>query len=240
MATTANNNNSKPADNNLKSLLINLLFNIIIPTLILTKLSGQQHLGVQNALIIALAFPIAYGLHDFIQARKLNFFSALGIVNVALTGGIGLMELDPKFIAIKEATIPAIFGIATLVSLKTPYPLINTLIFNDMLLNLENVKKALKEHNATQTFQRVLLTANYIVAGSFFLSSALNYLLARLIVVSQPGTEAFNTEIGKMTALSYPVIAIPSTVVLFFALWYLFNNIQKLTALELEDILKHH
>jgi len=227
-------------NNSFKGLFINLLFNIIIPTLILTKMSGEDYLGVRNALIVALAFPIVYGLQDFVQSKKINFFSALGVINVTLTGGIGLLELDPKYIAIKEATIPAIFGLATLISLKTPTPLINTLIFNDMLLNLEKVKQALKEHNATETFQRVLVVANYIVAGSFFLSSALNYILARIIVVSQPGTEAFNAEIGKMTALSYPVIAIPSTIVLFFALWYLFNNIQKLTALELEEIFNQH
>ena len=236
---TETNTAARP-NNSFKGLFINLLFNIIIPTLILTKMSGEDHLGVRNALIIALAFPIVYGLQDFVQSKKINFFSALGIINVTLTGGIGLLELDPKYIAIKEATIPAIFGLATLISLKTPTPLINTLIFNDMLLNLEKVKQALEEHNATETFQRVLVVANYIVAGSFFLSSALNYILARIIVVSQPGTEAFNEEIGKMTALSYPVIAIPSTLVLFFALWYLFNNIQKLTALELEEIFHQH
>ncbi len=236
---TETKNNPLPG-NKPKGLLINLLFNIIIPTLILTKLSGTQHLGVQNALIIALAFPISYGLHGFVQTKKINFFSALGIINVSLTGGIGLFELDPKYVAIKEAMIPAIFGIATLISIKTPYPLINTLIFNDVLLNLKKVKQSLKEHDATKNFQKVLVTANYIVAGSFFLSSILNYVLAHIIVVSQPGTEAFNAEIGKMTALSYPVIALPSTLVLFLALWYLFNKIKELTSLELEEIFKQH
>lgn len=232
--------NKQAPNNNFKSLLINLLFNIIIPTLILTKLSGEEHLGVRNALIIALAFPIIYGLQDFIQARKINFFSALGVINVALTGGIGLLELDPKYVAIKEATIPAIFGIATLISLRTPYPLINTLIFNDMLLNIEKIKQALKAHQAEATFRQTLKNANYIVAGSFFLSSFLNFTLARIIVVSPAGTEAFNNEIGRMTALSYPVIALPSTLVLFFALWYLFNSIHKLTGLDFEDMLNPH
>ncbi|MCK5888187.1 MAG: MFS transporter, partial [Alcanivorax sp.] len=62
---TETKNNPLP-ENKPKGLLINLLFNIIIPTLILTKLSGTQHLGVHNALIIALAFPISYGLHGFV------------------------------------------------------------------------------------------------------------------------------------------------------------------------------
>ena len=103
-----------------ESLLLNLLFNIIIPTVILTKLSGDDYLGTRLAIVVALAFPVIYGLKDFVTARRINFFSALGVVSVFLTGGISLLELDPAYIAIKEALIPAIFGLATIVSLKTP------------------------------------------------------------------------------------------------------------------------
>jgi len=67
----------------------------------------------------------------------------------------------------------------------------------------------------------------------------LNYALAKYILVSAPGTEAYSEELGKMTALSFPVIAIPSTLVLMVALMYLLNGIQKLTHLQLEDIFKH-
>ena len=51
---------------------------------------------------------------EFINLRKVNFFSALGIVSVSLTGGISLLELDPVYIAIKEAAIPGMLGIACL------------------------------------------------------------------------------------------------------------------------------
>src|SRR4051812_43520221 len=71
-----------------ENMLINILMNIIIPTLILIKLSGDTFLGhpwglgPKWALIIALAFPIGYGIKDFLTYRKFNFFSALGIVSV--------------------------------------------------------------------------------------------------------------------------------------------------------------
>ena len=57
------------------SLLWNLVFNLILPTLILTKLSGDEYLGIKPAIVIALAFPIIYGLREFINLRKVNFFS---------------------------------------------------------------------------------------------------------------------------------------------------------------------
>jgi intracellular septation protein A len=229
---------NKPQEHSFRNLLANLGFNIIIPTLILTKLSGEQYLGVQWALVTAIMFPLVYGARDLAQQGKVNLFSALGLINVLLTGGIGLLELDPAYLAIKEASIPGMLGIATLLSLKTSYPLINTLIFNDMLLETTKINQKLEEAGQQEHFQLVLTRANYIVAGSFFLSSFLNYTLARLIVVSQPGTEAFNEELGRMTALSYPVIAIPSMIVMMFAIWYMFHQIHKMTDLALEDMVR--
>ena len=86
-------------------MLLNLLCNLVLPTLILTKLSGDNYLGIKLAIVVALAFPIIYGIHDFLTRGKLNFFSGLGIASVTLTGGISLLEMDAVYIAIKEAAI---------------------------------------------------------------------------------------------------------------------------------------
>jgi hypothetical protein len=40
-----------------------------------------------------------------------------------------------------------------------------------------------------------------------------------------------------MTALSYPVIVIPSMVLLIAALWYLFAQIKKITGEELDNFI---
>ena len=88
-----------------ESMLANLLVNIIIPTLILSKLSTDDYLGTKWAIVVALAFPLGYGLRDLLTSRKINIYSGLGIVSIMLTGGIGLLELDAKYMAIKEAAI---------------------------------------------------------------------------------------------------------------------------------------
>ena len=221
-----------------ESLLINLACNLLIPTLILTKLSGEDYLGIKLAIVIALSFPIVYGVHDFFTRGKLNFFSALGVVSVTLTGGISLMELDAIYIAIKEASIPAIFGMATLLSLKTSQPLIHTFLLNEAILDLQKINRALDDNGRKQDFDKLLINASWILAGSFFLSSVLNYLLAVIILTAEPGTVAFNEQLGKMTALSFPVIALPAMLVLTADLFYLFKGITRLTGIPLEEIIK--
>lgn len=220
-----------------ENLLVNLAFNIIIPTLILTKLSGGEYLGTRLALVTALLFPLGYGARDFIVTRKVNLFSALGFVSVLLTGGISLMELSPAYIAIKEAVIPAIFGLTTLISLKTPYPLVKTFIYNDAILDIAKIATELATRNNTPCFERLLVRASWLLAGSFLLSSMLNYLLATILLTADPGTVEFNEQLGKMTALSFPVIAVPAMIVMAGAMLYLFSGIKKLTGLDFEEII---
>jgi hypothetical protein len=221
-----------------ESLLLNLLCNIILPTLILTKLSNDDYLGIKLAIIVALAFPLIYGLHDFITRGKLNFFSGLGILSVSLTGGISLLEMDAIYIAIKEASIPGVLGIATLISLKTSQPLIHTLILNDKVFEVGRINQALEKNGCHPQFDRLLVNASWILAGSFFLSSLLNYLLAVIILTAEPGTVSFNEQLGKMTALSFPVIALPAMAVMMGNIFYLFRGIKNLTGLNLESIIK--
>jgi hypothetical protein len=220
-----------------ESFLANLLLNIVIPAVILSKLSSEQYLGTQWAIVVALAFPLAYGIHDFIQTRKINAFSALGFISILLTGGISLLQLDPQYIAIKEAAIPGLIGVVTLFSMKTRFPIVKTILYNEKIMQVDKITAALKERNAEARFEKVLQNATYLIAASFFLSSVLNYILAKILMVSPPGTEAFNAELGKMTALSYPVIALPATLVLFAGLFYLFRNIRLLTNLSFEDVI---
>lgn len=220
-----------------ESFFANILLNIIIPVLILSKLSGDQHLGPTWALVVALAFPLGYGAREFLITRKLNVFSALGFISVLLTGGISLLKLDPAYIAIKEAAIPGIIGIATLLSLKTRFPLVKTFLYNDKVLKIHKVAAALQQYNNEPRFEKVLRNASYLVASSFFLSSVLNYALAKYFLVSPPGTEAFNAELGKMTAWSYPIIAVPAMLVMIASMFYLFRQIRLLTHLTLEEII---
>lgn len=215
----------------------NLAFNIIIPVVILSKFSGEENLGPAMSIVVALAFPIAYGLWDLKQSGKVNGFSILGIVSVFLTGGISLLELDAEYIAIKEAAIPAIIGCAVLFTQRTRYPLVKMIILNREIIRTDELYSALSANNYIDAFEQRLNQASLIVAGSFFVSSVLNYVLAKVILVSPPGTTEYTEELGQMTALSYPVIALPSTIILMLAIWYLFSQVKKLTGEDFESFL---
>ena len=218
-------------------LLGNLAFNIIIPVLILTNLSSDEYLGPAWSIVAALIFPIGFGIWDLKQTAKINPFSVLGIVSVFLTGGISLLELPAEYIAIKEAMIPAIIGIAVLITQRTSKPLLKVFVLSEQIINWQNLNQSLASSGTSELFEKKMAISSYIVAASFFLSAVLNYVLAKVILVSAPGTSEYTEELGRMTALSYPVIVIPSMLMLMAALWYIFSQIKKLTGEELENFL---
>ncbi|WP_100643236.1 VC0807 family protein [Alteromonas facilis] len=215
----------------------NLIFNILIPVVIMSYASSDEWLGPAWSIVAALAFPICYGLWDLKVAGKVNAFSILGIVSVLLTGGISLLELPAEYIAIKEATIPALIGLAVIITQYTHKPLVKILVLNDQIINWPHLDKVLAEKGKVDEFEKKVANSSYIVASSFFLSAVLNYVLAKVILVSPPGTTEYTEELGRMTALSYPVIVIPSMILLITALWYLFAQIKKITGEDIEDFI---
>ncbi|HDY7432081.1 TPA: MFS transporter [Vibrio vulnificus] len=216
--------------------LVEILFNVFVPSFILMKFSGEEHLGTALALVVALLFPIVYGGMDLIRNKKFNFISALGFVSVLLTGGIGLLELDTKWLALKEALIPGLIGLAVFGSTFTRYPLMQKMVLNDTVLNLDLITQRLKERGKTDAFERCLMSSNYLFASTFAFSSVMNYFLATWIVTSPAGTVEFNEELGKLTLYSYPVIAIPSMLMMFGIFYYVWRQIRSMTSLETDQI----
>ncbi len=220
-----------------ENLLLNLVCNIALPTLVLTKFSGERWLGPVGGLVVALAFPVGYGVYDFARRRRANVISILGFVGTLITGGLGLLKLSALAFAIKEAAIPAVIGAVVLLSQRTRRPLVKELLFNEQVINIPRVEAALAERQAQPAFARLLARASYGLAGTFLLSAIANFWLARWILQGEPGTTEFNAALGRMNLLSWPVIALPSMLMLLAILWRMLQGIEKLTGLTADDIL---
>ncbi len=220
--------------------LLNLVFSVIIPSLILTKASSPERLGPVFSVILALSFPLAYSIYDFAKRRDFSFITGLGFVSTLLTGIFVIYQLPTKWIAVKEASIPFLIGSAILFSMRSSSPLVKKVLYNDSIINVDLVEARLESHHQKSGFEKLLEQSSYLLAGSFLLSAILNFTLARYLLVGSPGTPEFNEQLGKMHAMSWPVIALPSTAILMFALWRLMKGIESLTGLTMEEVLKNH
>lgn len=218
--------------------LFEIAITIVVPALILMQLSGESRLGTVRALLLALAFPLVWGVWDAWVRRKLNWLAVLGVVSTLLTGGIGLLQLDAFWLAVKEAAVPGLIGLVVLGSVWTRAPLIRLLVFSPTLFDVDRVHKALDERRNTAAFEQKLRTGTVLLACTFFFSAVANYVLARWIVHAAAGTEAFNEELGRLTLLSYPIIAVPSMLMMMALMFWLARGAKTLTGLDLGDMLQ--
>lgn len=236
--------------------LANILINVIVPVLILSYLSKDPalqeklgksaqpwHIGPLKAMVLALTLPLGYGAWHFLKTRKGNFFSALGLISVLLSGGLtlylwnsnGTVKPNAGFLfGLKEALIPLMLGIAILSSHHSASPLIRVFLYNDTLFDIPKIEARVNEMAAQSAYQKLLLGATRLFAASFFLSSLMNLMLAQWFFVGFDATaadalESYNAIVAKITGWGFAVIGVPIIVFLFFTLRRLLKGLEKLT-----------
>lgn len=220
---------------------ISLVFNIIVPVMILNK--GSTILGTTNALLIALAFPLSYGLYDFYQRRKMNFISLLGLLNVAFTGGLALTGLTGIWFAVKEAAFPALIGLFVLGSAFTKKPFVTSIFLNEQFVRVHLIDEKVKELRQEMEMARLLKLSTILLSLSFALSAVLNFALAKYIfkpidpLIGDPAV-VLNEQIAQMTSWSFVVIMIPTITFLSGVYWYFMSRLTKLTGLTQATIFK--
>jgi hypothetical protein len=220
-----------------ENLLLNLVCNVALPTVILSWGSSEKALGPTWGLIVALAFPVGYGIYDFAARRRCNFISIIGFASVLASGGFGLLKLEGFWFAVKDAAIPSIIGVAVLASMRAKEPLVHELLYNPQVIDVPRVEAALTERGAHAAFAKLLRSSSYLLAMAMLVSAVLNFCLARYLLRSPPGTAEFNAELGKMHWMSWPVIVLPSMAMMMYALWRLLKGLEQLTGLELDQIM---
>lgn len=218
--------------------LINLVCNLVVPTIILMKFSSERWLGPLWGLILALIFPIGYGLYDLAKRKKTNLLSILGFISVLLSGGLTLAKVGGIWFAAKDAALPTIIGAAVLLSLRSKSPLVRELLYNDSIIDVPRVDAALAERGARDNFEHLLRRASIGLALTFLASAPVNFVLALYILRSPAGTPEFNAELGKMHWVSFIVIALPSMGALMFVFWKLMTGLVELTGLTQDDIFR--
>lgn len=228
------------------STLNELIYNILLPTIILnygTKWFGQQY--AVPVLIGALSLPLGYSILDFKQKKKVNIFGVLGFISILFSGGLALMHAEGSVMVLKETLFPLILGLIVLIAAYSKRPLLNEVILNPQIFEQEKLEAKIHELGKHKEFMEHLKKSNIFFAFSFLVSAILNYVLAVAIftpidasILGDARGAIINQQLGKMNALSWAVIVIPSMAFLVFVLWYLFSGIKKITGLEMKELIK--
>lgn len=224
---------------------LNLLLDIVLPVMILNKLS--PHLGEKGplySLLLAISLPLGHGLFDFVKDKKVNWISLLGLFNVLLTGGFALMKLEGLWFAVKEASFPALIGVFVFFSSFSKKPLFSFFLNQPGLFSMEMIQSRLQEFNRQDEYRKLIQNCTLLFSGTFFLSALLNFFLANSIFKKIPPelaenqqAEMLNAQIADMTWMGYVVIALPLMVITTALFYYCLRSLAKMTQLSLNELM---
>lgn len=226
MATT-----SRSRNNNAR-VILSILLNLVIPSVILSRLSGPTMLGPTVGLIVALVFPLGYGISDLWTRKRVHLFTILGFLSILLTGIFTLVQLNHFWFTVKETAFPALFAVISFVTRKRPQNVFFQILSDAPLFDSPNFPKAFKNYA-----HPLYASSSIILTVSFSISAVLNFILARVLLTAPVGTEAFNTQLAYMNTLSYFIILIPSMALMIYALIRFFHLLEKETGVPLQTIL---
>ncbi|MFT5104455.1 MAG: hypothetical protein ACI9UA_000070 [Pseudoalteromonas tetraodonis] len=230
--------------------LTNIMVNVLVPVLALTMLSKDEgrpwHIGPVWGMLVAVAFPLCYGLYDLATKRKVNFFSILGLVSVLLTGGltIYLWEDGDKVSAnaavlfgIKEACIPIVFGVTILLSHWSKTPLVRVFLYTPELFDIPRIEKRVKANDHLLGYDKLIFQTTLVMAASFFISAVANYFLAQYFLEGKVTRVDYNAGVGKLTGWGFAVIGLPCLILWMGALFRLIRGIKSMTGMDTDSIM---
>jgi len=235
--------------------LMNIIINVLAPVIILSQMSKKGHsfwhIGPEYAMYVALALPLGYGIWHFMKNKKLNIFSAVGVLSVLSTGIITILIWNnpslrpqaPLLFGLKEAIQPLLLGSLFILTHKTKSPLFNTFLYSDSLFNIKKIEKEVKAQESETEYKKLLWNATRLFFGSFLISSILNmlvafYFLGDLDPLSETWDQEYNSGIAKIMGWGFLIIGAPLLVFACFIFYYLIRGLKLLTHFDLEGLLQ--
>ncbi len=223
--------------------LHNILFNILIPVLILNK-GHKLGLEPQYSVILALSFPLFFAIKSLIKSKKINYIALLGLFNVLVSGTLTLLALGGIWFAIKEAAFPLLIGIFVLFSSFTEKPFFKTLFMNPTTFDLEKIESHLDTADKKLQFAQLMKSTTQLLSLSFLTSATFNFFVSLRIFTPLPVSfthsekqALLNQQLSQMTLLSMGVILVPSILFLGSIMYFTFRKIHTLTGLTTDDLI---
>lgn len=222
---------------------LNILINILLPVIVLNKAS--LYMEPKATLVVALAFPLIYGIQDYIRRKHKNYVSLLGIINIFLTGGLALMKLQGIWFAVKEASLPLVLGLMVLGSHWTANPAAKMIFCNPQVMNLKLIEERLNFFGRNSEFTALLKRTTLWLSLSFLLSAILNFVIAYGIFVdidtnleSVVQEQILNEQIARMTWMGFAVIAAPLMIFSGILVMLFLKRVSALTDTPVNGLLK--
>ena len=106
----------------LRGFIFETALSTIVP-LVIYRFTFSHGASEFRALVLSSLFPLGQSIFDLVRLRRLNPVSITVLLGIAVTLGALLLGGSPRLLLIRESLLTAVIGLACLVSLALPKPL---------------------------------------------------------------------------------------------------------------------
>ncbi len=212
---------------------IELLCTVVVPTLVLVL--GTDVFGPVGVLLVGLAAPAGWSVYLVWREGRASPMAMLSMLGVGASGAIGLLQLETRWFAWKEASLGLLVGSAVVASAFSRWPVVGVLL--DGLLVQERLNAGLDRAAAHAAYASAVRSATVQLGVVSLLAAVAQGYLAHRMVTSAAGTEDFAAELGWYTGWSFPMVTIPSVVVAVVILRRVLARVEALVGEPWDDLL---
>lgn len=189
---------------------------IALPLLVLQFGGSWLELGPVGVAVAAALPPAGFLLAQFARERSVGALGVVSLIGVLLTGGVAVLQLDGAWFAVKEGLLPVLLGGLTAASAFSPWPVIGVVF--DRLLAPDALASIRAAPESAARFQAAVRRSTIELGVASALPGVLAFGVARSVVTSAGGTEAYVQELGRYTMWSFPLVTVPALAVTVIAL----------------------
>lgn len=194
-------------------LVLDILLGAVVPILILAKLTDT--LGAVPTYLLAALIPVGWVFVDlFFITRRLNFITGFLGLNAMVRGILAFWFVDGLMYAIKDTTGSVIVVLVFGGSLVVGHPVVRAFAEQSLDPRTPAQESSLQELFRERPVARAMAWGTALLALVNASTGVVNFLLNIRIVTASFGTEAFNTQVAHVNAITRIALGIPE-----FAAW---------------------
>lgn len=194
-------------------LVLDILLGAVVPILILAKLTDT--LGAVPTYLLAALIPVAWVFVDLLFiTRRLNFITGFLGLNAMVRGILAFWFVDGLLYAIKDTTGSVIVVLVFGGSLVVGHPVVRAFAEQSLDPRTPAQESSLQKLFRERPVARAMAWGTALLALVNASTGVVNFLLNIRIVTASFGTEAFNTQVAHVNAITRIALGIPE-----FAAW---------------------
>jgi hypothetical protein len=203
---------------------LDFLFGLIIPILILSRLSDE--LGNVPAYVVSALVPVTWVAVDLLFiTKRFNFITSFLGLNAVVRGVLAFWFVDGAAYAFKDSVPSLLWVVVFGASLVFGRPLISAFLEQTFDPNTPDRERSLRRLFDERRVRQALWVGTAGMVAISAVTGVANFFLNLWIVTAEFGTQAFNAQVAESNAIARFAISIPETLALMFTVGLALNAV---------------